>query len=99
LAPFRSRHFVLFRKKGAAAASELERREASNWLCFTRTDCETASSPRTLTATRNEEIPQFAPYRKNKATFQIGSVSVRQEKTGGSSDLKGDHHVNYPFDM
>jgi hypothetical protein len=34
-----------------------------------------------------------------RANPEIGSVSVRQEKTGGSSDLKGDHHVNYPFDM
>ncbi len=44
-------------------------------------------------------ITELRKLQKAGKTFESGSVSVRQEKPGRSSDLKGDHHVNYPFDM
>ena len=44
-------------------------------------------------------ITELRKLQKERKKTEIGSVSVRQEKPGRSSDLKGDHHVNYPFDM
>ena len=46
-------------------------------------------------------FPEAADKHRQERLFLafIGVNRVRQDKPGRSSEMKGTHHVNYPFDM